>query len=535
MLKLLIVDDERKVCKVIRYLIDWESLGIEIVEECWNVQDAIQSIEELHPDIIITDIRMPGYDGIELIRRMKIIYPDTHFIILSGYSQFEYLHSAIKYGVDDYLLKPVKKRELLQTIEKVKKEIIECWEKQQEENGLRTKAIEDADKIRKGFLRALIQNTKEHIRYTDREEINKEYHANFQQGLYCVLIAKPYVGYGKDNHYIMSVLLSKVENLMHEHLVFVFQECMHTIVADRIYFLLNGKQEDFLLLEKALRKIYVEVLRWKEIFGKTYLYFSISQSREDIHSFEEGIKEAEGRIMDRLLPGSPYILASTIKAGDKTEFWNISNRRAFRNALEALNVEKTEESILRVEKALIHTQSLNGQVVKAIYRDIVEIFINVAMKLKMNIESEEIIAIFNAVFIFSDSIKELFKNFKKESLNFLEEWKKLKKMEQTKPIRLAKEYIQYNYNQPLTLENVGGHAGLTPTYFSNLFKAETGQNFSEYLIEIRIDNAKTMLIDTDISITEIAECSGYSDVKYFSKLFKKLTSSTPAEYRKLYQ
>jgi two-component system response regulator YesN len=109
-----------------------------------------------------------------------------------------------------------------------------------------------------------------------------------------------------------------------------------------------------------------------------------------------------------------------------------------------------------------------------------------------------------------------------------------KKVAEKKPIRAAKQYIYDNYNRSLTLESVSGFVGFNPTYFSVLFKKETGRNFSEYLTDLRMKNAKTYLVSTDMDIADIAAEVGYGDLKYFSKLFKKSTGINPTEYRKLY-
>ena len=103
-----------------------------------------------------------------------------------------------------------------------------------------------------------------------------------------------------------------------------------------------------------------------------------------------------------------------------------------------------------------------------------------------------------------------------------------------KPIRIAKRYIAENYYKPLTLEIVSHETGFNPNYFSSMFKKEVGVNFSEYLIKVRIKNAKEMLLNTEGSVEDISYAVGYSDIKYFSRIFKKYMGVTPTEFRKLY-
>ena len=119
MLKVLIADDEHKVCQLIEKLVDWEALDMQVVAVAENGIQALEQIREYTPDIAITDIRMPGYDGLELVHLAKEYNPKMEFIIISGYRHFEYAQTAIRYGVSAYLLKPIKKDELQETLKKL--------------------------------------------------------------------------------------------------------------------------------------------------------------------------------------------------------------------------------------------------------------------------------------------------------------------------------------------------------------------------------------------------------------------------------
>ena len=112
MYQAVIVDDERKICNLILELGDWERLGIRVAAVCQDGEEALEQIRRLRPDIVLTDIRMPVYDGLELIRRSEEMGISAAFVIISGYKYFEYAYSALKYGVIDYLLKPIEKEQL---------------------------------------------------------------------------------------------------------------------------------------------------------------------------------------------------------------------------------------------------------------------------------------------------------------------------------------------------------------------------------------------------------------------------------------
>ena len=118
MLKVIIADDEERVCRLVQVLADWEALGMEVAGTASNGLEALELVKKIRPDILITDIRMPGCYGLELIQHAKEELPQLEIVIISGYAHFEYAQSAIKHGVGDYLLKPIQKQELMATLKK---------------------------------------------------------------------------------------------------------------------------------------------------------------------------------------------------------------------------------------------------------------------------------------------------------------------------------------------------------------------------------------------------------------------------------
>ncbi|MDC7124146.1 MAG: response regulator, partial [Spirochaetales bacterium] len=188
MLKLLIVDDEKKVCQLIEYILDWKNLGISIIGTANDGETAYKKILEEEPDIVITDIRIPIYDGIEIIKKTREQGLDVSFIIISGYSQFEYAQSAIQFGVVNYLLKPIKKKELQISIEKIikKKETKNAFEK--ENKVLKKHLAINEQNNRANFLKDLLTISPEkednYFQRKEIEDINKKYSCNFQQGYF---------------------------------------------------------------------------------------------------------------------------------------------------------------------------------------------------------------------------------------------------------------------------------------------------------------------------------------------------------------
>ena len=151
-LKVVIADDEVRICQLIQALIDWDSLGMKVVGIAHNGEDACEMVQQTQPDILITDIRMPGCSGLELVKRVKELDSALEVIIISGYAHFEYAQQAISYGVGHYLLKPVNKGELTATLQKLQKKIGERKESELNHQELVNKAKRDDDHLRANLI-----------------------------------------------------------------------------------------------------------------------------------------------------------------------------------------------------------------------------------------------------------------------------------------------------------------------------------------------------------------------------------------------
>lgn len=188
-MKVVIADDEQKICQLIQLLIDWEALGMEIAAVVHNGVDAVEAVKEYQPDIMITDIKMPGYDGLEMISRAKEINPELEFIIISGYRNFNYAQQAIKYGVKDYLLKPIGEQELREALNNIRVKYMERKEALSQEEALKMKIQSNIDRIRVDALK-LFLNRKYRMEDMALEAVNEAYHFHFQAGCFRMVMVK---------------------------------------------------------------------------------------------------------------------------------------------------------------------------------------------------------------------------------------------------------------------------------------------------------------------------------------------------------
>lgn len=187
MIKVMIADDEERICQLIEALIDWESLHMEVVGIAHNGLEAREMVRQIKPDVLITDIRMPGCNGLELIENVKKSVEDLQIVIISGYAHFAYAQTAIKYGVGDYLLKPINKVELASTLQKFKERIEEKIQLKEEQLWIQHKSKADIRLFRVNLMNRLLEQK---VWRPTLEILQEEYYLQVQEGIFQGFVLK---------------------------------------------------------------------------------------------------------------------------------------------------------------------------------------------------------------------------------------------------------------------------------------------------------------------------------------------------------
>lgn len=532
-MKVLIADDEVKVCKLIQHLIDWDQFDMEIVRIVNDGKVALEAVCELHPDIVITDIRMPGYDGLELIRKSKEMFPDISFIVISGYSQFEYARKAIKYGVKDYLLKPLKKRELENTLHGIKEQYEATLADERELEKIKSMVSASKEQVKERLLVQLLTN-RNHISApgeSDLTEVNREYGCYFEDGFFNIIRMHPYFGKEGITEDIIRFYLSKMNQLIKEKLSGCCIEFVCTVYEDEAVCLINTSTNKYTEVERQLKHVKTDMSNLSDMIEEVKLIAGIGRPVTDIQNVYSCLDEADYALMNRMDDKQSFCIFYNPENEYGIEVSSIIDIQKQSDILacqERLDVEGVKKQILSLEKKLRPYRS-DGKFILKCYSELVQI-------LQFGMKSF-------GITIFPDYLKQYKKMKTYEEmfeclvLGVEEEYRayiKNKKDAVSVPIRDAKQYIYDHFSQNITLESVSEQIGFNPTYFSTLFKKETGENFLEYVTELRIQKAKHYLMQTDYDVAEIASSVGYGDLKYFSKLFKKNTGLSPSEFRKLY-
>lgn len=531
-MRVIIVDDESKVCKLIYHLVDWSELGMEVVKILHDGLEAKDYILKNEPDIVITDIRMPQCDGLEMVKQVREHDLSTSFIIVSGFSNFEYAKQAIKYGVEDYLLKPLEKKEIVAALEniKAKKQVVK--RRLQDEEELKEIVSVSREKAKYLFVSELIHQ-REHMKITGLKEINDTYSTGFVSGFFMMIKFQPHIYEYMLSDGEMELILGRIEQSIKEKLTEKVAEFIYKMDGNCIWCILNDKEDFSDNLDKDLKKMRMDVLKLKDIFKGLHLYVAYGSMEKDICNIERSISCAEIAMHERVIYPNEFIFKhAEVQLDKQDKLIDMIMREDIIRAIERRDEKSLSESISLV-KGMCKRGTTNGNIVFECYETIVDCYCYAITKLNQEFGFPDKSYFLNLYNTFLD-VEQVFEGLNKKCNGILTKYNEFQKRIDRKPIKAAKNYISTNYNKQITLEDVSKEIGFNPAYFSSLFKKETGKNFLEYLTELRVHKASQLLSTTDYSILEVANEVGYTDIKYFARVFKRVTELTPTEYRRLY-
>ncbi len=539
MINVVIADDEVRVCNLICNLIDWPNLEMRIVGTAHDGLQAFALVEEQKPDLIITDIRMPGMDGLTMIGKAKAVCPDAEIIIISGYRDFEYAQDAIKFGVNDYLLKPVKKEELEGTLENIRRRWHQRTENYSKEEELLFRLQSDSSQLRGFFFRDVLLCEKQDADATpiDIETARERYHFRFEPGIFRAFAVK--LDFPCREEYTKSgtaALKSKIIELLHRQLrpMCIEEECF--LQRSFIFGIMNYEAGN---AERIRRQILIcmnEMLSQKSMFRQVEFTFGLGSVQNHVdglwQSMRDAVIAANHRLIDRT--GARVIenaAAGEIDAKPLLDFF----KATLAAPVEILDTDAVLAAVDALQRQVLASPNAGGQAIYLFVPKAFDLFLIVMRSAHSDmIDMRRTAENFLEQAELAADAPALFCCLKEEMAKLMAAQMDRMRQSALRPVRNAKQYIQEHYRETITLEEVSGIAGFNASYFSVLFKKECGMTFLEYLSSVRISKAKALLRDTQLSIAEVCGKVGYLDLKHFNKTFKKITSLSPAEFRKLY-
>lgn len=532
---IILVDDEEEVRKSIIKQIDWESAGFQVVGDAENGEDALEKIEVLEPDVVLTDIRMPYMDGLTLAEKIRQRYPSTKVVIFSGYDDFEYAQKAIKLNVTEYILKPVNVEELTSILKRIKSNLDEEIEEKRNVSRLRENYRKSLPIIREQFFNDMV-----HRRLADDliESKLREYDIPIT-GARKWIIAAIDVEKSDDRskktlslHEEEELIPISVMQIVREKLKSYCRFSLFQSTAEAGMVVIAALDDDNTTtgLIDVLGDICKETKRILEVPVTIGIGHSVTGLSKITGSYQSAV-EALGY---KAVVGSGitiYINDMEPVGSGKLEFDN-SDESDFISAVKFGPDEKIEAVMVRIsgklESARVHYRQQQVYVF-GVLNTVIQMIQQYDLNLEEILGGElEYLSVIDKLQKREEFGEWLLKTARKMNQAINQE----RDMTTRQVIQQAKQYIMDNYQNPdLSVEMICRHLHMSPAYFSTMFKKETGQAYIAYLTEIRLNKAVELLNKTDDKTYVIASKVGYQEQNYFSYVFKKKFGVSPTKFR----
>lgn len=479
--RIILVDDEEEVRQSIIRKINWTEAGFKVVGDAENGEDALEKVEALEPDLILTDIRMPYMDGLTLAERVRQKYPSIKIVIFSGYDDFEYAKQAIKLNVTEYILKPVNVEELTAILKRIKANLDEEIEQKRNVNLLRENYIKSLPILREQFLNELVSYP---MPETEVEDKLREYAIPLSG-------AKKWVAAAIDEENSQTGLIDVLGD--------VCKETRKILEVPITIGIGHGCQK--LSDISSSYKAAVDALGYKAIVGSgSTIYIN------DVEPVSSGKLQFDGKDEAELI--------SAIKFGP---------REKIEAAVQTI-IDKMSDAKVHFRQCQAYMLSVSSSIVQMIQ----QYDLDMEQLLEEGSEREDTFAIIPRMQKREDFSQWLLS----ASLRMNQVMNQERDNTMKQVIQKAKQYIMDNYQDPeLSVEKICRHLHMSPAYFSTMFKKETGQAYIAYLTEVRLDKAVELLGKTDDKTYIIAAKVGYQEQNYFSYVFKKRFGISPTKFR----
>jgi two-component system response regulator YesN len=524
----LIVDDELNICHLVQYLIEWESLNLQCIGLVTNCSEAYEIAFEKRPDIIITDIQMPGMTGLDLIEKLQSKGINCKFIIFTGYKTFDYAYKAIKFGCNDFLLKPISKTELNDSLSSICQSFQPPGKISDQNTAQNQNTV-----LRRHFLNNIVHNEIPR-KITTLSKLNSMFAYDFkdapmQIGIFWLSRGPFPDGFRKNIlHKIARPLHAQIQPFCHDFEMINYQGDILVILNHP-----EGALDETLSIFMQKAAVIMEPYPFLQyVFG---LGESVIEPTDLIRSYKTAKQAVKSRVYygyNCLIDANALVLfTDTSEPPSSISVW-----KEIDIALDILDKQRLADAILLLCHQAAEYFNLNSSMIydwfentaQAILKRFAENHMDYPQITRQNTEQ-----LYSSIEDCKD-IDALTRYLTDFVTSIMDQYLSVKKIDDNKTIQIAKTYICENFYRKLDLDDVANQVYLSPAYFGMLFKKETGNTFTNYLFEKRMDKAKEYLQELKYNVNEIANMIGYKDIKYFNRQFKKYVGINPVQYRKIH-
>lgn len=523
---LLLVDDEADVLQVMKRKIDWETLGFSMVGTAENGQEALEIAEQIHIDVVLTDIKMPFMDGLTLCRKLKENYRNMKIVIYSGFDDFEFAREAIHLEAEEYLLKPISAKDLTEVFRKIHESLDQEIAQRRDMDRLNEYYQKSLPAMQEQLLSSILEGR---ITGERAQSLLKTYELDLNSSCYAAAIVKGSPNARTEDPFqlLNLSLMNLIQDYLHERLRCY---CVNYLDQVAILFLLENPEalSDVLYHLEQICKISGRVLDMRTTAALGQVVNSVANLSA---SFQEAgnaleyrtIMDADGRVI-YINDIEPHPQASAsfpeynyqeilraVKLGDREE-----TAAAIHHFIDTLKSKAVTPG--QYQMACVELLTEFTRIGRSYQLDIRDIFGKDRVPWQEIDQFSSLDELKNWLLDICTNLRRTLRHERKDSAQRLTE--------------KARAYIEDHYTESdLSADVLCRHLNVSAAYFSTVFKREVGLGFSTYLTKIRLEHAVQLLMSTEEKTYIIAEAVGYTEPNYFSYVFKKEYGLSPSKYR----
>ncbi len=526
MIRVLIVDDEPYIRQGIRILINWEQYGFEICGEASNGVEAVELMKNTEFDLVITDIKMPRMDGLELISyTWEHISNKIRFIILSGFYEFEYAKKAIKYDVADYVLKPVQREELIRVLMDYKEQFYRQVEKQ--------KKLDFSEKIvLDRHLSQLIfgQQNKEALDYVSRYLVDTQ-NVRYISLEYDLMNEQFRQLTSSDKLKAKTLLFDSLKDYLGNNWYHAYTEEGRIENIPSVGFIYVKKLAD---LSEVSEKEYMSKLYDSISTSLSYkIIIYIGQRVEDISQISDSYKSAEiAKSFQQFSNEQNIAYYDEIKSSSTNK--KPVDKEMMDELIRSIEENDTEGICKKIEVIYNYFKELVTEpgIIKINLDYLLFNLISLAKSLDPDFEQEEVYKMISQGGYDQIAVRGSVKHFKEFALDFANYLCQIRHHAFGGVLTDIEKEITEHYMDNLSLKSLSEKYFINSAYLGQIFKKQYGISFKDYLNNYRIDRAAELLIRSDEKIYLVANAVGFNNTDYFISKFVQLKGITPLQYRK---
>ena len=512
--RLVVIDDEAIIRQGLIGYIDWASIDCEVVADFENGQQALEFLKDESVDIVISDIKMPGADGIEVAKYIHDHYPLTRTILYTGYSDFAYAKSAIEYNVSDFIVKPSSMEHIIEIVKKNVEKIEELRKKNHQLVNLESQLHDIHQKQKLNVIKNVVVGIK--MDQTSLEKTLKSYNIDVKS--FCLLLYK--VNRDKPMNDAQTIQFINLSLKELDQYTFILNDTTYgTLVAlDKAH----GDYYQQLLMDKCH-----EINNFVSNYIKGSIFIGISDVHPNLHDAPIAFMEAQRCLDNSFYENSPITRFSEYNGPKENPTFAERNLEKITQYLNKSDEHEATKTVV----TMFTTMGINKEPVdytKSMGIAVYTICMNCIHR--HNLDSRDIFhpdnpyhtilkaaSVDELIQVLSDMIHQILTYLSEGNNNYL--------------IKKVNVYIEEHYYEPIKLADIANYVHINSSYLSRLYKDKTSQTITQTLRNIRIEKAKEMLLEGKSKTYEIAVLVGFEDPAYFSYVFKQATGYSPSQFK----